>query len=590
MRSRNKRGNIAISTKPQLIARGIKALAVALVAATALAGCGAAGNSKNNSATQSSGNVQAIKNETIKATDPSKSPANANKRTDTFVATIKNPGGVFLPYFYRNAWDENINQPIFAALVVYDKDGNPAGDLAKSWEVSKDNLTYTYHLRDSAKFSDGTPVTADDVAFTLTLENDPAYNFGLADFTDIGIKGVADYQSGKADSISGIKVVDDKTVSVTTEKVNPVALTTIGSCVRSKKYYGKDYRRGKLDYLQQFYDKPLGAGPYELDKYVPGQEVRYKADPNYYGSKPKIEHLIFKVVTDDTALQSYQNGDTDTDVFIPDSDVLSQLKDFGWSDVNIRTNPYYSYSEFNTKKPYLTKEVCQALYYGLDRKQIVAAWYKGYGEVANVYAPPSNWAYSTKGVNTYECNPDKANELLDKDGWKKGPDGIREKDGKKLSLVYVTKDQTDPIISIGKEQWKKIGVDLQATVTDQNTETTRLKSGDYDLITFRTSVINDPYEAVKPFGTTGPQVNDNGYDNATVRKLVKESIAKSDRASREPIYQKIYQELSNDPPYLLIGYIKGFNAWNDRIQNGDKFFRGTGDSAIQLAKLSIKNQ
>lgn len=351
----------------------LKTIAAALLAVATLTGCGAANSDTNKSGAASSGNVQAIADETIKASDPSKSPANANKRTDTFVATIKNAGGVFLPYFYRNAWDENLVQPIFASLVVYDKDGNPVGDLAKSWEVSSDNLTYTYHLRDNAKFSDGTPVTADDVAFTLTLENDPAYNFGLADFTEIGIQGAEDYKSGKADSISGIKVVDDHTISITTEKVNPVALTALGSYVLSKSYYGKDYQRGKLDYLQQFYDKPLGAGPYTLDKYVPGQEVRYTANPNYYGGKPKIEHLIFKVVTDDTALQSYQNGDTDTDVFTPDPDVLEQLKAFGWSNVNIRTNSYFSYSVFNAKKPYLTKAVRQALYYGLDRKQIVAA-------------------------------------------------------------------------------------------------------------------------------------------------------------------------------------------------------------------------
>ncbi|MBT1180200.1 ABC transporter substrate-binding protein [Bifidobacterium vespertilionis] len=568
----------------------LKTIAAALLAVATLTGCGAANADTNKSGAASNGNVQAITDETIKATDPSKSPANANKRTDTFVATIKNAGGVFLPYFYRNAWDENLVQPIFASLVVYDKDGNPVGDLAKSWEVSSDNLTYTYHLRDNAKFSDGTPVTADDVAFTLTLENDPAYNFGLADFTEIGIQGAEDYKSGKADSISGIKVVDDHTISITTEKVNPVALTALGSYVLSKSYYGKDYQRGKLDYLQQFYDKPLGAGPYTLDKYVPGQEVRYTANPNYYGGKPKIDHLIFKVVTDDTALQSYQNGDTDTDVFTPDPDVLEQLKAFGWSNVNIRTNSYFSYSVFNAKKPYLTKAVRQALYYGLDRKQIVAAWYKGYGEVANAYAPPSNWAYTTDGVTTYDYDPAKAEQLLDQEGWKKGSDGIREKDGKKLTLTYVTKDQSDPILSIGKDQYKQIGIDLQTEVTDQNTETTRYHSGDYDLITFRTSVINDPYEAVKEFGTTDTAINPEGYDNATVRDLVKQSISSSDRDTRKPVYAKLYKELSNDPPYLLIGYVKGFNAWNDRIQGGEKFFRGTGDAAIQLAQLAIKQQ
>ena len=156
-----------------------------------------------------------------------------------------------------------------------------------------DQLTYTFHLRDNLKFSDGSPLTADDVAFSLTLLNDPAYSGG-SDFSDIGIKGVDAYKSGKADSISGIRVIDERTITIETTKVNPLTLGVLGGQVLSKSYYGKDYQRGHLDYLKDLYGKPLGAGPYKLSKYVDGQEVRYVANKYYYGGEPKIRNLILR--------------------------------------------------------------------------------------------------------------------------------------------------------------------------------------------------------------------------------------------------------------------------------------------------------
>jgi peptide/nickel transport system substrate-binding protein len=531
-----------------------------------------------------------LKDETFTAKDPSKAPAASLKRTDSFVSTINKPGGVFLPGFYDNGWDGNAVAPIFASLDVTDSAGKPKGDLAEKWDISDDGLTYTYHLRKGLKFSDGSPLTAKDVAFTLTLLNDPAYSGGV-DFSDIVIKGADAYKKGKADAISGIKVKDDQTISITTEKKNPLALTTLGGQVIPESYYGKDYKRGKLDYLRKLYSKPIGAGPYQLKKYTEGQEIDYTANPNYYGGKPSIDKLIFKVVSADSTLQNFQNGDIDHGGFGSDPEVLKKLKGLGYASIRTSVVPDIGEIWTNNKKPGLKQTVVRkALNYGLDRQQIIDAKYKGLGQVADVYAAPTQWSYTTKGVTKYGFDPDKANKLLDEAGWKKGSNGIRAKNGKQLKVSYITTKSDDPVIPIAKQNYPKIGVKFVPEVLDANTAFDRFLGGDYDLASFRTDGLSDPDDAVSEFASTDPKINVSGYHNAKVTKLVKQAKSTFDESERKKIYADLYRELSQDPPGILLDYRKSISAWNARVQGADKFVTGDGDSSLYLAKLKIKDQ
>lgn len=572
----------------------ISLISLALSAALLLSACGSGGakpaaSGQASQAQQTTTKVSDVKDQVIPATDPGKSPDTANKRTDTFVATIHEPGGVFLPYFYDNGWDGNAVQPIFSTLVTVDDNGNPVPDLAEKWDISPDGLTYTYHLRPNLKFSDGSPLTADDVAFTLTLLNDPAYAAGDIDFSNIVIKGTEEYKNGSATSISGIKVIDPTTIRITTEKLNPLSLTTLGGMVLSKAYYGKDYQKGKLDYLKALYSKPMGDGPYQLDQYVNGQEIRYNANPYYYGGKPAVAHLIFKVTSTATSLQTFQIGETDFDSFSTDQDTLDQLKDLGFANIRIRTVPDYGFIYVNNKKPYLSDTaVRQALIYGLDRQQIVDVKYKGYGEVANVFGAPTLWSYTDDGVEKYDYDPEKAKQLLADAGWKPGSDGILEKDGQKLKLSYLTTNAQDQIIPIAKEDYTAIGIDFVPEVLDSNTMFDRLYKGDYDLLSVRSNGLVDPNDAVYEFASTDPNINVSGYSNPAVTKLVQQGIGTSDKTQRQAIYKELYQELSKDPPYILIDYRKSVSAWNDRIDGGDQYVTGDSAAAIELSKLKIK--
>ncbi len=522
----------------------------------------------------------------IDAADPSKNPEKAKSRTDTFVAAISAPGGVFLPYFYDNGWDGNATEPIFASLVTLDKEGKPVPSLAENWEVSPDQLKYTFHLRKDLKFSDGSPLTADDVAFTLTLLHDPAYA-GYIDITRAFIKGGKAYKEGTADSIEGIKIIDPLTVEITTEKVNSQTLTLLGGAVLPKAYYGSKYQRGKLDYLKDLYPKPLGAGPFVFESYVPDQEIRYVANANYYAGKPKAERLIFKVTTNETKFQLFQAGETDYDGFTPPSnDMVEQLKELGFANIRISTVNSYGFVYINNKKPYLKdKLVRQALIYGLDRQKFVTAKFKEFGRVANVPTSPLSWAYTEEGINKYEFSTEKANGLLDQAGWKPGSDGIREKDGQKLKISYLTRTKDDEFIPIAQENYKELGIELNPEVMDFNALVAKLNDGSYDLAAVSTSILTDPNDAVEEFSSNHP-ANAAGYSNPNVDRLLLESVSTTDVEKRKAVYKELFKELTDDPPVILLNYRKSIAAYNSRIQ-GFEIDGYTGITA-SLPNVSIR--
>ncbi|KXY42831.1 ABC transporter substrate-binding protein [Bacillus sp. FSL M7-1020] len=513
-----------------------------------------------------------IKIEKIAATDKTKVPDKAKNRKDTLVVGISKPGGVFLPYFQQNGWDGNVTSVIFASLVSTDKQGKPIPELAEKWDVSSDQLTYTFHLRKDLKFSDGSPLTAYDVAFTLTLLHDKAYE-GEIDISQYAVKGGKEYKEGKATSIEGIQVVDPQTIKITTEKVNSQAIFVLGGTVLSKAYYGKDYKQNtSLDYLKELYGKPIAAGPYKFEKYIPGQEVRFVANENYYAGKPKIPNFIYKITSGDTKLQLFQTGEVDYTGLGTGDEILEQAKGLEFANIQIETAASFSYIYMNNNKPYLKdKKVRQALIYGLDRKKYVDTALKGYGTVANVPIHPTSWAYTEEGVNKYEYDKEKAKKLLDEAGWKVGSDGVREKDGQKLKLSYFgpsSAKDSDLLIPIAKENYKEIGVEFNPEFMDFNTMLSKVNKGDYDLASVSTPITSDPSETAGEY-LSGVNDKSLGYKNAKVDELIKKGIETVDIEKRKPIYKELYKELSDDPPVILLNYRRTITGYNGNIKGID---------------------
>ncbi|WP_419672747.1 ABC transporter substrate-binding protein [Cedecea neteri] len=499
------------------------------------------------------------------ATDASQIPATAKLRKDTVVAGISEPQGIFNPYFFVNGWDENVTNVIFSRLIDWDSHGNLVPGLAESWTVSPDGKVYTIKLRPGLTFSDGSPLTAEDVAFTLTVLYDPKYD-GDTDITLANIAGGAEYKAGKADSVSGLKVIDPLTLQVTTTQPGATTLGKIGGPVLSKAYYGKDYQRGNLDYLRTLHGKPLGNGPYVYEKYIPGQEIRFHANTHFYRGTPPTPRFIYRVTNPSTNFQLFQTGETDYDSFTSRPDDIEQLKLLGFANINLYGSSDYSKVEFNVRRPALQDvKVRQALIYGLDRQKLIDVVYQGYGTVANEPISPISWAYNPEGVNPYKFDQAQAKKLLDEAGWKPGPDGIRVKDGKRLELTLLVSKKVlnDALIPIAKENWQQIGVQLKPQVVDFNALMAQRKAGNYDLASFSTSTLNDPHDGVWDYYST--EAKESGYNNPQVDKLINEGNATLDEEKRKAIYHELYKVLAADPPAILLGNRKILSASSARV-------------------------
>lgn len=499
------------------------------------------------------------------ASEPSQIPDAAKARKDTVVAGISEPQGIFNPYFFVNGWDENVTNVIFSRLIDWDSQGKLVPGLAESWQVSPDNKVYTIKLRPNLTFSDGSPLTAEDVAFTLTVLLDPKYD-GDTDISLAHITGGADYKAGKADSVSGLKVIDPLTLQISTDEPGATTLAKIGGPVLSKAYYGKNYQRGNLDYLRTLNGKPLGNGPYIYDKYIPGQEIRFHANPHFYRGTPPTQRFIYRVTNPSTNFQLFQTGETDYDAFTSRPDDIEQLKLLGFANINLYGSSDYSEVEFNLHRPALQDaRVRKALIYGLDRQKLIDVVYQGYGKVAIEPIAPISWAYNPDDINPYKYNPEQAKKLLDEAGWKPGPDGIRVKAGKRLELTLLVSKKVinDALVPIAKENWQQIGVVLKPQVVDFNALMAQRKSGNYDLASFSTSTLNDPHDGVWDFYSN--EAKESGYHNPEVDKLINEGNALLDIEKRKPVYHQLYKVLADDPPVILLGYRQILSASSARV-------------------------
>ncbi|MGG3505341.1 ABC transporter substrate-binding protein [Paenibacillus lautus] len=501
--------------------------------------------------------------EPLTATDLNKLPDRAKQRNDAIIVTLVNPSGAFTPYFTQVGYDGNVNSVLYTPLVRVDTGGLPVPGLAEKWDISEDKLTYTYYLREGLKYSDGSPMTTEDVEFTWTLLHDPSYD-GLNSVVETKIKGGQAYKDGKADSIEGIQIIDERTISVTLEETNATALTVLGGPILSKAYYGKDYQFGNLDYIKNLHANPITNGPYKLEKFIPGQEVRFVANEHYVLGKPKTEYFIYKTTEGDT-WQFIETGEVDYGSFSATTDNIEKLKSLGFLNLIPSTASNYGYNQFNLERDQLKdKRVRQALTYGLNRQLIYVDSRQGAASIANIPSSPILWSYTEEGINPYPYDPERAKQLLDEAGWTVGADGIREKDGVRLRINYLgsKSPNTDIFIAVAKENYQEIGVDfVPEQFPDFNTLVSKVNNGDYDMASFSTTIISDPSQGVERFikGET------KGYDNPRIEELYAQGLATGDVEERKAIYHEMFKILNDELPIMFTNYTKSVIAINGRI-------------------------
>lgn len=508
--------------------------------------------------------------EVLAAANPEKLPTTAANRKDTLIIGFAAPEGKFNSIYSSSIDDGYVTDMVFEGLMSNDVQGNPIGKVAKKWEISEDNKTYTFYLNKGVKFSNGEEVTAKDVEFTFTAICDPKYDGPRSDAVD-KLVGYKEYHKEDAKTVEGIKVIDDYTISFTlTEVKAPALISDFTYGVLCKSYYG--FEKGDIQKLKDLFLKPMGCGPYVFKEYKAGQEVDLEKNSSYWNGEPKISKVIMKVTTNETNIQGLSAGEVDIDRIPAAPENIEMLKSAGFIEMQLYPENGYAFIGLNLKnEKFKDKKVRQALTYGLNRKGFIDARYKGYGEVCNVPMSQVSWAYN-EDINKYEYNPEKANQLLEEAGWLKKDDGFRYKDGKKFEIHWMTyqgSKYVEMLIPIVQENWKAIGINVIPELMEFNTLCTKtFDEQKFEMYNMGWSLSIDP----DPSGIfSSKQAELGGYNcgswiNEESDKLMNEALKTTDQKERKKLYQQWLKIVNEELPYIFVDQSKEMWAVSSRVK------------------------
>ncbi|MFC4223606.1 ABC transporter substrate-binding protein [Lysinibacter cavernae] len=402
--------------------------------------------------------------------------ANADTVVTGEASTIRyalwsSPNGTFHPELYFTDYDRAIIFNVYSRLVTLDEQQGFKPSLAESYDFSEDGKTLTLKLKEGVKWHDGKDFTAEDVAFTYSAIADAGWPTDTPEFATY-LEGFEAYNSGAADSVSGIKVVDPTTVSFSFTTPYLAALAYFADRPVLAKHVWESTPVAQWNDATELLNNPVGTGPYKFVEFVPDQHVTLVRNEDYFGGTPQTENLIFKVSNQETAQTEILNGDLDiAELSSFNEDDLSTYTDAG---VNIveQTGVGGQYLTLDTTDSRLSDErVRQALVYGINRQGLVDSLLYGHGELFNTNAHPDDPAYPT-GLNEYAYDPKKAKKLLSDAGWTDSDgDGILDKNGEKFTFTInfptgnKTRERSAPII---QQNLKDLGIEAELVSADFN--------------------------------------------------------------------------------------------------------------------------
>jgi len=501
---------------------------------------------------------------------PEKLPQIAESREDTLIIGFTAPEGKFNPIYTSSVDDSYVTGLVFEGLMTNDIQGKPISKVAKKWKISKDNKTYTFTLNKGIKYSNGKELTAKDVEFTYTAICDPSYDGVETDAVD-KLVGYKEYNKGDAKTVTGIKVIDNYTISFTLTNVKAPALSSDFSYgIMCKSYY--TFEKGNIDRLKDLFLKPMGSGPYILKEYMAGQEADFDKNPSYWKGEAKINKVILKVTNSQNNIQTLSAGEVDIDRIAAEPENIQLIKSTGFLEMQLYPDNKYGYIGLNLKDDKLKDvKVRKALNYGLNRKSFIDARYKGYAEVCNAPMSQASWAY-TDDINKYEFNPKKANQLLEEAGWIKKDDGFRYKDGKKFEIHWRTSrgsKYVEVLIPIVKANWKAIGIDVTVELMEFNTLCKKVyEEHKFEMYNMSWSLSIDP-DPSRIFSAKQAELggyNPGSWINVKSEKLMVDALKTTNMKKRKKLYRAWLKLFTEEAPYVLLDQSKIMWVLSSRVK------------------------
>jgi peptide/nickel transport system substrate-binding protein len=429
--------------------------------------------------------------------------------------------------------------------------------LAESWQISENKLTYTFKIREGIKWHDGSPFTSEDIVFSYkTIMNPKVDSPQLRSY----------YQE-----IEDVKAIDEHTVEFTYARPYFLALEFCGGMPIVPKHI---FDKGDFNSNPAGRD-PVGTGPYKFVKWTTGREIVLEKNPDYWGEKPKINKIVFKIITDNTvAFQILKRQELDVSGLTPiqwerQTNTTSFKENY---DKLSYFTPNYSYIGWNSKRPYFAdRQVRTALTHLVNRELILDKILYNLGAIVTNPFYINSPEYD-KSIQPYSYDPAKAEELLKQADWiDHDGDGIRDKDGVKFAFEFLIpggSETGEKIATILKEELDNMGIQMDIRKTEWAVFTTRLNERNFDAVTLAWSmgVESDPYQI---WSSTQAESGSNfiGFKNEEADTLIEEARTEFDREKRMKLYRRFAEIVHEEQPYTFLFCRKSTVAVNKRFEN-----------------------
>ena len=392
--------------------------------------------------------------------------------------------GIFSTVLYEDAYDADIMQ--FASNSIFQTDGDflLTNDGIAGMEVDQENNKATITIKDGVKWSDGEPLKIEDLMQPYLIIGHPDYTGVRYDADFQNIVGSVEYHDGKADTISGLKKVDEKTLEISFNKLSPAIFSGGDGIWTSAEpsHVLKDIPVADLLESDAVRRDIVTLGAFKFDKIVPGESVQFVKNENYWKGAPKLDEVIVKTVPSTSISVALKTGEYDMTANTFSTDKYLEIQDFDNITVLGRNELYYQYVGFKLGKYDLEKsevvmdpnakmndvKLRQAMGYAIDVEQVSEVYYNNLRERATSLIPPVFQSFYDDSLEGYTYDVDIANALLDEAGYEDvDGDGLREdKDGKPLEIKFATMsggDIAEDIASFYMQNWKDVGLNVTLT-------------------------------------------------------------------------------------------------------------------------------
>lgn len=452
---------------------------------------------------------------------------------------------------------------MFLPLMELDADLNFEGMLADSI-TTEDNKNFIVHIDEAAVWSDGTPVTADDVVYTaLRLASPVINNTAMMYYVFEGVNDAGFVEKG-AESVEGIQKVDDKTVRFTTKSEMPLT-TFISTYARYlltlPKHVIEQYSEEELSTADWFNHPDVVSGPFIVTDYDVDHYISYTANKDYWKGAPKIDKLNIKIVDGSQIYAGLQSGEID--ITQPTMSVIP-MEDYesieALENVNVvYGSPVTNQSVFIQTANVPDARVRQAMLYAINREQILNELLGGHGEVIDGFLSSAS-PFFDETIKPVPYDPEKAKSLLEDAGW----------DGTQTLRFYINSGDSTFVnaASIIAAQWAAVGIKAEIQTVDFATLMAVSGSEDYDVLAVQyTYAPVDPYPDMSwLLGGAGSWT---GYGNDEVNEALKKSQLTDDAAETKELFSVVNRKVQEDVPMFSAYVISAQAAVNKRVSGAE---------------------